>query len=214
MTLIAEFELSTPILREVAQAASQLSIEQVYRSETGETKLLFWADGEEFESVEAALESDPSVEEYAPLDRLSERRLYSVVLSELGTERLTHPAAAANDIAFLDITVTGDTRIRARVPSKDALVAYHEGCRERGIPFRLFRMYYEPGPDAEQYGLSERQREALLAALGAGYFEVPRTATLASIAETLGISDQALSARLRRGQATLLRSTIGSEGPT
>lgn len=212
MTLIAEFELSTPILRDVAKAASQLSVEQVYQSETGATKLVFWADGERFESVESALESDDTVDEYRLLERLSDRCLYSATLTEWGTEQLTHPAAAANDMAFLDITVTGDTLIRARVPSRDALVSYRESCREREIPFRLRRMYYEPGPNAERYGLSERQQEALLAALEAGYFEVPRTATLSAIAETLEISDQALSARLRRGQATLLRNTVASEG--
>ncbi|MFC4436787.1 MULTISPECIES: helix-turn-helix domain-containing protein [Natrialbaceae] len=213
MTLIVEFELSTPILREAAAAASQLSIEQVYESETGATKLVFWATSRNFEAVESALETDSSVDEHTLLEKMAEKRLYSASLTEWGTERLTHPAAAANDIAFLEIAVTGDTQIRARVPSRDALLAYRESCRERDVPFRLQRIYHEPGPESGQYGLSDRQQEALLAALEAGYFDVPREATLSSIAGQLDISDQALSARLRRGQANLLRNTVTDDDP-
>jgi predicted DNA binding protein len=217
MTLIAEFEITTPILWEVAQPTSQLSIEQVYQSKAGATKLLFWAVGETDETgdaIESALESDRSVAASTLLERLPDRRLYSVTLTEWATERMTHPAAAANDIAMLEITVTDETRIRARVPSRDALVAYRESCHERGIPFRLLRIYRESYQDAVQYGISDRQREALLAALDAGYFDVPRETKLSVIAEALGISDQALSARLRRGQATLLRNTLASPAST
>lgn len=214
MTLIVEFELSTPILRDVAAAASQLSIEQVYESETGATKLVFWANSRNFEAVESALETDRSVDEYRLLEKMAEKRLYSASLTEWGTERLTHPAAAANDIAFLEITVTGNTQIRARVPSRDALFAYRQSCRERDVPFRLQRIYHESEPENGQYGLSDRQQEALLAALEAGYFDVPREATLSSIAGRLDISDQVLSARLRRGQANLLRNTVADDGPT
>lgn len=211
MALIVEFELSTPILREAAAAASQLSIEQVYESETGATKLVFWATSRDFGTVESALETDSSVDEYTLLERMAEKSLYSASLTEWGSERLTHPAAASYDIAFLEITVTGDTQIRARVPSRDALFAYRESCRERDVPFRLQRIYHESGPERSQYGLSDRQQEALLAALEAGYFAVPREATLTSIAERLEISDQALSARLRRGQANLLRNTVAND---
>ncbi|WP_306056540.1 helix-turn-helix domain-containing protein [Natronococcus wangiae] len=211
MTFIVEFELSTPILREAAAATSKLYIEEVYRAETGATKLVFWADGDEFERFEGALDADRSVDEYSLLEELADERLYSAALTEWGAERLTYPAAASYDIAFLEITVTGDTRIRARVPSRDALFAYRESCREREVPFRLQRIYRETASESGQYGLSDGQQEALLAALEAGYFDVPREATLSSIAERLEISDQALSARLRRGHANLLRNTIADD---
>ena len=214
MSFIVEFELSTPILRETATAASKLTIEQVYRSERGATKLVFWAYGNDLESVAAALEADDSIAEFATLEELPERRLYSAALTDWGADLLTHPAAAADDISFLDITVTDDTAIRARVPSREALQSYRESCRERELPFRLRRIFQEHESEPSRYGVSERQREALLAALEAGYFDVPRDATLAEIAEGLGISDQALSARLRRGQATLLRNTIAMDDPT
>ena len=48
-----------------------------------------------------------------------------------------------------------------------------------------------------QFGLTPGQREALVAALEAGYYEIPTNATTNEIAETIGISQQALSKRLR-----------------
>ncbi|ELY51574.1 helix-turn-helix domain-containing protein [Natronococcus jeotgali] len=216
MSFIAEFELSTPILRETAVASSKLAVEQIYRSGDDTTKLVFWAYGDDPGAIEAALENDPTVAEYSLLEALSERRLYSAALTEWGTDLLIYPAAATNDISFRDVTVTGDgeTRIRARVPSREALQAYRESCLERDLGFRLRRIFRESESETSPYGVSSRQREALLAALEAGYFDVPREATLAAVAEELEISDQALSARLRRGQAALLRNTLATADPT
>ncbi|AGB36532.1 helix-turn-helix domain-containing protein [Natronococcus occultus] len=216
MSFIVEFELSTPVLRETATASAKLVIEQVYRSEDGATKLVFWAHGDDPEPIEAALEDDRTVADSSLLEVLSERRLYSAALSDWGADLLIYPEAAVNDITFRDITVAGDgeTRIRARVPSREALQDYRESCRERDIPFRLQRIFEESDSGRDYYGVSERQCEALLTALEDGYFDVPRETTLAAVAEELDISDQALSARLRRGQATLLRNTLVTADPT
>lgn len=214
MSLIVEFELSTPILRQTAETSSPIHVEEVSQSETGDTKLTLWVYGDNLAGFEAVLESDESVDEFTLLEEQAGKRLYSVTLTEWGASQLTSPAAAAHDISFLDITVTGETRIRARVPSRDALFAYRDSCRERDVPFRLRRIYEEEESDTEQYGLSGRQREALLTALEEGYFSVPRETTLSAIAEKLEISDQALSARLRRGQANLLRTTLAETDPS
>lgn len=47
-------------------------------------------------------------------------------------------------------------------------------------------------------GLTTRQRETLRLAADRCYFEIPRRATLADLADELGVSDQAISERLRR----------------
>ncbi|WP_323172549.1 helix-turn-helix domain-containing protein [Natrialba sp. PRR66] len=213
MSLIVEFELETPILRTAASAIETLRIEELYRTETGEPKLLFWAMGEEFDAFERALGADDSVDRFAELESLAERRLYSVVLSEEATAKLTYPVAAEHDIGILDIVVTGTTVVRARVPSREALHAYREGCLERDVGFLVRRIYQEHGTETARYDLTAHQREALLTALERGYFEVPRTVTLSELAAELDISDQALSARLRRGQANLLWNTL-SDAPS
>lgn len=213
MSLIVEFELETPILRTAASAIETLRIEELYRTETGEPKLLFWAMGEEFDAFERALGADDSVDRFAELESLAERHLYSVVLSEEATSKLTYPVAAEHDIGILDIVVTETTVVRARVPSREALRAYREGCLERDVGFLVRRIYQEHRTETAQYDLTAHQREALLTALERGYFEVPRTITLSEVAAELDISDQALSARLRRGQANLLWNTL-SDAPS
>ncbi len=214
MVLIVEFEIGTPILRRTAVAVSRIDVEEIYRSESGATKLVCWAYGDDLEGVEPALEADDTVAAWSLLEDPEDRRLYSVTLSDRGQAHLTYPTAAKYDIGYREITVTEDTRIRARVPTREALFAYRDVCREKGIPFRIQRIFEESAAAGDRYGVTDRQWEALTVALEEGYFDVPRETTLSAVAEKLDISAQALSARLRRGQANLLRNTVGESTPT
>lgn len=62
--------------------------------------------------------------------------------------------------------------------------------------------------------LQAEQREALQVALEAGYFDVPRNATLVELVEELDVSDSAVSRRLRRALSTLLDGTMQDETPS
>ncbi|MXV62472.1 bacterio-opsin activator [Natronorubrum sp. JWXQ-INN-674] len=208
MALIVEFELRTPILQTAAEAIRRIELEEVYRTESDEAKLLFWAFADGFEPFDAALADDSSIATYTVLDEVADRQLYSVVLSDRAADRLTYPVAAEHDVTILEIVVTTETLVRARVPSRESLYAYRDRCLEKGVGFHLRRLYHEYETEGDQYGVTDRQQEALLSAFDEGYFEVPRGTTLSTLAEEFEISDQALSARLRRGQANLLRHTL------
>ncbi|QLK26103.1 helix-turn-helix domain-containing protein [Natrinema zhouii] len=214
MVLIVEYEIETPILRRTVDAVSRIDVEEIYQSETGETKLICWAYGDSLEDIGAALDDDETIREYSLLEEADGRRLYSVTLSEQGEEHLTYPTAAEYDIGFHEITVTTMTKIRARVPTREALFAYRDVCREKDIPFRIQRLFRESNPSSDRYGITDSQLEALLVALEEGYFDVPRRTTLSAVAEQLDISAQALSARLRRGQANLLQNTVSERTPS
>jgi len=54
--------------------------------------------------------------------------------------------------------------------------------------------------------LSDRQREAVRTALELGYYEQPREATHADVAEALGCSSSTASEHLQKGEAALIRS--------
>jgi predicted DNA binding protein len=56
--------------------------------------------------------------------------------------------------------------------------------------------------------LTDRQREVLAAAVQQGYFEVPRSCTLAEVADGLGIDKSTASTVLRRGQGRLVRQYL------
>ncbi len=55
--------------------------------------------------------------------------------------------------------------------------------------------------------LTDAHRETLEVALTEGYFNVPRRINLVELAESMDISDSAVSQRLRRGVATVLDDT-------
>lgn len=98
-------------------------------------------------------------------------------------------------------------RFRLRFPRQSALTRFHERCIDADVAFSVHRVDAD-GTGAGRAVLTPEQREALYTALEAGYFEIPRRSTLSELAETLGISDQAMSERLRRGAESLLYEAL------
>lgn len=68
------------------------------------------------------------------------------------------------------------------------------------------------GTPERQWDLTAPQEEALLAALEAGYFEVPKAVTATEVAESLSISKSAFLERLRRGQRALITQALTVRG--
>jgi hypothetical protein len=90
-----------------------------------------------------------------------------------------------------------------------ALGAFREYCGGVGIDPEVIRVYNPTSPgSALSYGVTRPQREALVLAGEWGYYDIPRRCTTADLAAAFGISDQAVSERLRRGTATLVRGTL------
>jgi predicted DNA binding protein len=80
----------------------------------------------------------------------------------------------------------------------DRLVEADEGSDGRtGSPF-------ETGDRSRPNGMTDAQQEALVTAHEMGYFDTPRTATMADVADELGIAPASLSERLRRAQRHLV----------
>lgn len=215
MALIGEARLDSPLLASALAAAPgmTLRLEDVRMPGEADTRFLMWASGDDLPAFEAALEDESTVAEYRVLTDLGGRRLYRFTLSEEGVAASTYSDAAAQDIVVLDLEATVDgIRVLARLPSRDALAAYARACERRGVSFQVRRLYREEAAGGAepigQYGVTDAQREALVSALEMGYFDVPRDTSLEAVAEELGVSGQALSTRLRRGQANLVANTL------
>ncbi|ERG89195.1 MAG: putative DNA binding protein [halophilic archaeon J07HX5] len=56
--------------------------------------------------------------------------------------------------------------------------------------------------------LTDAQLEAMTAAVENGYYDIPRDISTAELGDQLGISDQAVTERLRRGISTLAANTM------
>lgn len=67
---------------------------------------------------------------------------------------------------------------------------------------------YEPEGERLFSILTDRQQEALLAALDAGYYRVPREATQEDVADRLGRSPGTVGEHLRRAEQTLLDAIV------
>lgn len=218
MSFIVEYESDSELFKETIQDVPEmvLEYEALHYTPEGSAYFVFWGYGGNFERFEERLPADPTIAEFTQLTQVGDQRLYRVTFTEEGMRALTYPIATKLDIAFLDIKLSREgSRIRARVPSRDALFDYREARDEKDIPFRLNRIYREDTTrevgSRSRYGVSDAQREALLVTLERGYFNIPRETTLDDVADDLRISTQALSTRLRRGLTNLIGNTLSTE---
>lgn len=101
---------------------------------------------------------------------------------------------------------------RWQLPDRDALHTIWEHAREESFSFDILELYRSDAPTfSETFGLTEEQRETLLAAYANGYFEEPRGITLEELADLQDISPSAASGRLRRGMGKLIETTFDRE---
>lgn len=212
MGFIAEFTLSSPLMRETTKAVPEMTFELEDLQVRGDrpANYVFWARGGDFHQLDRGLEDDSTVADFVVLPRIRDRQLCRVTFTEASEQRLAYPTASASDIVYLSLIQTSEgSDIRAQIPSRDALRAYREVCQDLEIPFTLTRLYEEESWDeTNEYGLTDRQYEALITAYEAGYVGNTRDVTLETSATELDISRQALTGRLRRGQERFIKKAL------
>ncbi|MFB6310759.1 MAG: helix-turn-helix domain-containing protein [Salinirussus sp.] len=99
-------------------------------------------------------------------------------------------------------------------PDHHSVSVFNERIRERNIEEEVLSVenpwVIGVGSDTE---LTDAQREALALAHRHGYFEIPRRISTKALADKLGISDQAMSERLRRGIDSMIESAVSMPEP-
>lgn len=213
--LIVEFSVDSPILVEaLGQCPGTRIVHEEQYQHGDDIRYLFWVEGDDLTAFDEALADDPTVTDPVVLTDIPTRRLYRVDFTERGKEVATFPSWSEWNIVLLHSTATHEGwNVRMGMPDREVIVEYRQLCEDQGLSFELKSLYAEEqitedGGAANRYGVTPAQSEALLAALDMGYFGVPRQTTLAEIADELEVSSQAVSARLRRGQESLLRHTL------
>ena len=210
MSFIAEFRVEIPPLAEASRAMPdvQFSGKDVVLEDDQARKFEFAAHGGQLDELEAALDADPTVADCTVLTTTADSAHYVVTYAAGADTRGTYPVAVEHDIAYLDIELQdGEYTIRARIPDRDALTALREYCRDNEFSFILYRIYEETAIDAVASPLTDAQAEAMRVAYERGYFDSPRRTTLDAVAEEIGVSRQAVAARLRRGHKRLIETT-------
>jgi len=94
-------------------------------------------------------------------------------------------------------------------PTHEAFGAFRSAVDAAETSAEVVQVYNptRPGTGA-WYGLTERQRRTLEIAVERGYYDIPRRCTTIELADELGISDQAVTERLRRGIVTFVTNAL------
>lgn len=168
-----------------------------------------WVTDGDLTTFEDAVADDPTVTQLEPVTVLESGTLYRVAWAqqETGVQAWLRQA----QIPILEADASGETQdwhLKLRLSTRDQLTDLQTYCEEHGFAFDLLRLYALDTPKLGQYNVSEKQREALLAAYEMGYFEIPRECKLSEIADKLGIAPRSVSERMRRGQTNLLTNTL------
>lgn len=215
MPVLARFTLSTPVLAATLEQVPDGTIElRGYSTfESGAVGLQYWVDAADAAEFEAGLRDDPTVEDFTVLVREDDRALYQTRLTEAGRERSIIPLLGEYGVELVDgHRNERNWAVRLRFPTDSAFRDFVGACRARDdVSLSLDSIYRKEQYDTDEYPLTSSQREALVTALERGYFDIPRQTTLEDIADQLGVSDQAVSERLRRAQKQVFERVLADE---
>ncbi|WP_115862683.1 helix-turn-helix domain-containing protein [Halorussus litoreus] len=213
MSVLAELTVPAAefVLTETLTSVSGMRIE-IKRVVAGSDRVTpyFWVAEADFDDFEAALRGDPTVEDMVMMEeQTDDERFYRVVWRADSANLITAVSETRATIMEAVSENGDDWQVKSLFPDRDALSKFHDYCVSHDFSFTLDRVYTADNSQEEgEYDVTSDQREALVGAYHAGYFDVPRGITLTELAEELGISRNALSARLRRGQRNLLSNTL------
>lgn len=170
-----------------------------------------WAPATVADSIVDSLEDEPVVAAVSIVDETDAHVLVKVTW----TDRVNGILESIRERdAIVTSAVGTESRwtFRLRFPSSEDLSAFYTSCLDRGISVELVQLHETASPgDTRRFGLTTAQRELIVAAYQAGYFDVPRRTTLVELGERLEVSDSAVSQRLRRGLAALIGSTVAAD---
>ena len=167
----------------------------------------FWAWDVSMEEFELALEGDPGIRNLAPLERTESGALYKAEWEV--DSPIIRCMANAGGIVMQARGTAEEWRLKIWFEDGADASTFQRCCDEQDVPIEVTRL--RQLADAVSEGamrISDDQREALVLAHRAGYFEEPRGITQEELAEELDISASALGGRLRRGIGTLIEETL------
>ena len=212
MAVLAQFELTTPILNETVERTPQADIRFVgYCTNASEEPCLrYRVESVEQEEFEVGLDADTTVASYNLLTEESGRFFYQVSLSDDGRTASIVPLVGEYGGEFTDGRWTGRAwKLHLRFPGESAFQNFVDACQSRDdISLILQTVYRGASYDGSGFELTFLQREALKTALEQGYYEITRRTSLLQIADRLGVSDNAVSERLRRGTKYVLERDL------
>lgn len=221
MGLIADFRLVSEDLALVDVAAAvpeaTLRIEAMRANPSGPPTFVVSVAGADRDAVERAFAAATSVTDHSLVVEDEAARRYRCRPTGGPPEGLE--TIVENESVSDEITVTPSGWAERRwFADREEFDAFREFCRRNDAAVKLDRLLDADratggvDADAPPDPMTGPQREALVTAHEMGYFEVPRGATLADVADELGVAPPSLSERLRRAQSHLVSRLRAADG--
>lgn len=166
-----------------------------------------WASAADFHELRDRMRADPTVDDADIVDETEDSALFMVnwtdELTALVTEITDQHANILEATAY-----DGEWQLKLRFTADEQVSTFQEQFAERGRTFDVTKLYHPTAPNQREHGLTVAQYETLVEAVQYGYFDVPRGCSTDDLAAELDISSNAVSQRIRRGCANLVRHSL------
>lgn len=189
------------------QSDMEAELESLVPAGDGPIPLVLVSQGD-LSAFERHLAAHPKVAAFQKLAPFEDRTLYSIEW-EVIPDGVIH-GLTTNGAQIIEAKGTGQGwRLALRFPSHEGLSAFQAHLQDANIPFTIERLNQGEESNQQRWaGVTDEQRDALLLAAECGYYDVPRRCSSGDLAAELGISDQAVSERLRRGMLSLIQNEL------
>ncbi|ELZ80932.1 DNA binding domain-containing protein [Haloferax elongans ATCC BAA-1513] len=172
----------------------------------------FVAFGNDAPLVDECLDTHPGVDRFELITAGSDERLYRCWWRSQEEGIISAIRDFDGIVRRMEGTKDGWT-LSIFFPTNQRTAEFHDACLERGLEIDIRRV--EPSHvdrrRLHRRTLSKKQLDALKLAFEQGYFESPKETSLSEVAAELGISEQALSQRLRRATRHIVESLLATE---
>lgn len=209
MTVIVDIDLPADqfVLGDVVSQdeSIQIELERIVPLDDAILPFLWVSDGSN-DAIERLLRSSAYVTGVTRLVTLEDKALYQLEWTQ-DVNGVIGALEAAEGVIMEGHGTNTSWSLRLRFTSHERFKEFAERCRDLGIDLTL-RAVYNPHPPVATGMLTTAQREALRIAAEWGYFKVPREVTLRELSEHFGVSEQAVSQRLRRGLDNLVAGSL------
>ena len=200
--------------------ARRIELERIVHSEEGVIPF-FWvrggvdgdADANGDSELEAAIRDTDAVRLLAEVTRAEDGRLYRAEWSE-AIEGFVRTVGSIGATIVLGEGTEDGWRFELRFADRGRIREFREYCRDSGVPIEIDRIATVREGDARTdagYGLTDDQRETLRRAYAEGYFDEPRGVTQSELADAFGVSQRAVSDRLRGALSRLVENTVATD---
>ncbi|WP_266082898.1 helix-turn-helix domain-containing protein [Haladaptatus caseinilyticus] len=166
-----------------------------------------WVTGDDFDAFDTALKADPTVDSVIEVEAFEDERYYQLEWDDSVNQFVD--ALIDTEGSILNAETQNEAwHLRIRFATREQLEVFQDYLSSQNHSFQLLNLFKPKAPRQERGELTAAQRDALVAAVEQGYYQIPRDSTVEEVANALGISNQAASERLRRGIEQLVTTVL------